>query len=698
MEINFSTSSVKNFITNPNRQQQAVKIGKVALYILTAAEGPYATYAAFIQKASSICFNASQVYTNYGKDKAAVLHHLKELGLNVIFIAIEALNNQICMLVIDIYEIGSLTSVFVSEVRHCQLKCLLTLGHIGITCFSIYARMVPSPENIVINVVLKISVDIGKSLNAFYHKEWIEGLGFIAAAGVRGHVNQEHFRYMHRKWTVLNDPQFEKLLARVKLAQDTEFLKNHPMENLREAIENGSEIYTLENGDVMNLGANFSNMGGETVKDMRLTGRIRKLDDGELIELRFKLTRVARERLDTLMGEYKAYNQDQLNEFLRFAGVAQKLNITTKPYFLYVNEKGVDIKEEVGSFRSHEFEWEGLGTVNFGERNTINGLYKNVSASIDGNGTAKDMHMLLSMSGMHQAMVPSTSQQLLRWKIGLLFRTFHPSKAIPFQRSAEFFDLPIPEFIKKITAIEPKMQKTILEKVPQMKQEEVRPGWFEWTIPGLSQEVADAGGRYLFHRVGMGSTMTVQERVVNMLKMGMLSTASRFESGKFIEGMSSYEDIETGGCDYIFTRMGTTKDIHRDAAVDMPEYYEGATFLISLDCLNRGSYQYHDDQWGEKGNSHAYLNHENIVEFSKNQNQFPTWGNEVMLNQTVTMKDVKAIVFPSTKKKNALIAALDKEGLLTVRDGVKYFKDTPVEKFIFSQKQIDEALNAVAIV
>jgi hypothetical protein len=687
MLVSEKINSSWTYIQKSEAVAATVKVASVALYVLKASQTPLAATVTQVESLGKMVAHSIKIFHTNSNQEA--FFHLGSAGMHAVIILSQLFEHQIVILLFEIKEISLLTLELGRNFGSWSM--FSTLGQIGITGFSIYVRFVPTPETIVISVVLHIASEIGKSFNALYNCQWLDGIGFIAAAGVRGYTNKHHFEYIQHKWTVLNQSDFQKVWARIQQGRDTEFLKDHPMEHLREAIEKDSEIYSVnDQGDLMNLGANFSNLGGSLVKDMRLTGRIRKLKDHELIELRFKLTRIAREKFDEILAEYKTYDPHKLNEFLQFAGVNQKLSISQKPYTLYTNEKGID-KPHLYSYQTHALELEGLGTVQAGAASKVNGLYKNVSASIDGNSTAQDMHMLLSLAGMGQAMVPSTTSEILRWKMGMLFRTFYPSEAIAFQRTPDFFSTTLEEFQETIQTKVPKMKAIYEERLPLMSQQEIRPGWLEWTIPGLSHEVAQSGGSFLVHQVNGDYNFPTTNRLVNMLKMGLLSTTSRFEGGQFIEGMSSDADITTGGCDSVFTRLKTKSEIALGVERAFSHFYGGASIVLSLECLDRGSYQFHYDEYGEKGNAHAYLTHDNPITFAAKQSALPTDSNEVMLNQTITPKHIKAIVVNSQYEKLALISKMEKEGLVSTHNGKKFFLEKALEDFIYTVAEVKYA-------
>lgn len=669
------------------------RIYDTALYVLIASEGPIASYAIRAQNLLLCTYHLRQIVIHQ-KNDLQILNEVKNIGIHTLHLTIDLLSHPVSILYLDGKELIDLTRQFICEISSCNIEFLGTLGQITITIVSIYAKFVPSPEIIVISITLKIARDLGKSFNAFYNGKFIEGIGFIAAAAVRGHVHEKDYRYIHHKWKVLSDPKFTIVWARINEGKNTDFLKGHPMEDLRKAIEDGSEIHLLDDqGNVMNLGAHFSNIGGELVKDMHLTGRIRKLSHHELIELRFKVTRVYRERVQAVINEYKNYNPEKINEFLRLAGVAEGVAVTVKPFQFYQSKKGGDIQKEVAdAFLAHDITFEGLGNIQIGKLHTIHGLYKNVTASVDGNAEAKDMHMLLSLAGMGQAIVPSTPEEITRMKIGILYRTFYPTNAIALQRTPSFFELPLEKLVDKMVQTEPKMKTIIKNKLPFMTQDEIQKGWLKWKVPGLSDEVVKAGGMFLAHEIY--GNIDIGERVASILKMGLLSTMVRFDSGQSaIQGLSSISDIVSGGADTVFTRLKTAEELQREGRLEI-DSSNGISFLIGFDSLE-GCYQYHTDNYGNKGDD--YLKHDDILTFTKTQKDNPTFGNEVMLPHTVTPNHFHAIVVSSQTRKELLVESLRKQGLISDQNGVEYCNGKELDSFIITADESAALINKLTL-
>lgn len=681
--------SAKNTFVKVVESEQTKRIAKTAFYVLIATEGPLAAFAVKAEKLVQMGHNL----------------HRREwvlLAKNGFDLVIDCVSHPIFMIIRDGYQIGDYSIQFVKQARNLDPYALLTLTRIGITTLSIVSRVMPSPEIIVVTAVIKISLDIGQAFNAFIKGEIIEGIGFVAAAGVRGCNNQDHFRYVHRKWEVLTHSKYQKVWQRIQEGRDIDFLKGHPMEELRQAIEEGSEFYVIDqDGNRVNMGANFSDLGEGMVKDMLLTGRVHKLKDGEQIVVNFKLTKVFRERIQEVVNEYKDYDQAELAEFLHYAGVMGGMKITKDTYKMVMNGEW---KEVYSSYKADNLHFSELGRVQLGADAHVHGLYKNVTAVVAGDADVQDLHMLLSLSGMGRAMRPSSTSDILRLQLGTLYRTFYPTKGIKLQRTEAFFDMPVEQLQQHIIKQEPGMAAVIENRLPEMKQVEVRKGWKQWTIPGRGDDVKKAGGAFLTHLVtGAKSSvndMQDMDNVASMLESGMASTNNRFENGMKVTGWGSYNDMKTGGSNAVFTRLYTQNKLKLAKGYPFlaANQVQGTTICLSLDSIDRGSYQFPHNNYGSKGDNYAYATHDDAVTFAQKQNVYNTPYNEVMLNQCVPASEIRSIIVPTAEKKAYLIGVLDKKGLIEVRNGHQYLKSsqTDVNELIYTKNDTIKAFEHAA--
>lgn len=118
---------------------------------------------------------------------------------------------------------------------------------------------------------------------------------------------------------------------------------------------------------------------------------------------------------------------------------------------------------------------------------------------------------------------------------------------------------------------------------------EAAPGHVSVIVPGQSEAYARRGVRALFHTMGNAETFAF------IAKDGaLMSTKDRLQVGKVFRGMSSDEDLRSGGADFVFTRQVTS-------AIGNPNSYEmrGGAIIFKADVLDRADwYAYSGDQYG----------------------------------------------------------------------------------------------------
>ncbi|MEE2904356.1 MAG: hypothetical protein VYC39_18650, partial [Myxococcota bacterium] len=105
-------------------------------------------------------------------------------------------------------------------------------------------------------------------------------------------------------------------------------------------------------------------------------------------------------------------------------------------------------------------------------------------------------------------------------------------------------------------------------RLDNMEYAEVFSGHFTVIDPMQSQEMAQAGARYLY------STLGNAEHVLSILQTGQKSSMQRYFEGAIINGMSTNSDFATGGAVGVFARVVTQDSIYENRA------WTGRTFKL----------------------------------------------------------------------------------------------------------------------
>ncbi len=577
---------------------------------------------------------------------------------------------------------------------------------IATTSLSLVSKLFPSPELIVLSVSIRIISELGQ---AYKEEGWIESIGCVATAIALGYNNQEHFRFVHHKWTVLSDPKYADLWRSIEegkkfpedspLASETNetlcqkvekdsLPEGSPLaptgnETLNDTVAKTSTTYHDAKLGKVDLGANYSNIGGDQVKGMVVNCRVKPMDGEKMTEVNFKVTHVFRKTLGENVQKFESYG-DGLNEFLDYAGVAKSAQFSTG-YFAYAVQNGDEYKVDWSSptiGQTKVVQVNGLGKFELGDQSNVTALYNRVRVNMPENSTAQDLHMLLCLFGLNQALKPSTPDQILRMKMGILFRTFYPTQGTKLEHTSTYFDLSTDELKKKMIDLAPGMKTHFKNELSKMKQEEILPGYKRWTIPSIAKKAKALGAQALTSQLTSINTWTSSktqikdscETIAGILSIGALSSEERFTAGLPTHGMSSVQDHYTGGSDSVFTRLVTKNPSSGD-------FNYGISFIYSLDTLNTSTYQYHYDEFGTREGT-TYLYRPNIENFVKGQVQNHTWGNEVMIKGGVAPKKVVGVVVPNSEWAEMLKDSMRDRNLITKKGGKEYFHGIPLNEYV----------------
>lgn len=233
------------------------------------------------------------------------------------------------------------------------------------------------------------------------------------------------------------------------------------------------------------------------------------------------------------------------------------------------------------------------------------------------------------------------------------------------------------------------------------------PGHLSVIVPGQSEAYARRGVHALYHTMGNAETFAFIAS-----DGALMSTKDRLQVGKVFRGMSSDEDLRSGGAEFVFTRQVT-------AGVGNPNAYEmrGGAIIFKPDVLDRADwFAYSGDRYGttlagDRGKpseavrevaQRAYQALKDKGDASVQGQDFDTWfnakiqsqvdhreniylprpvgrhqvrettgsGNETMLEGTIPLSQMERFIVPNQEAKDKVLAKLKAVGIAEI-NGVK---------------------------
>ncbi len=227
--------------------------------------------------------------------------------------------------------------------------------------------------------------------------------------------------------------------------------------------------------------------------------------------------------------------------------------------------------------------------------------------------------------------------------------------------------------------------------LPKLELREILPGRMRYNVIGLADELREQGAKNLTCAL-TGAWFDQEEqlaRTASILKMGFLSTETRILGNISQHGLSNTL-IFSGGADSVFTQLVP------DNSPSFGEYfYPGKVrFLISLDAIESGTYQYHDDDLGVRNpkefgwfDEDHYLNRPNIIDFVNDEHQNFHFDNEVMIKERIPPHLIEGILVQNNDLKLDMMEHLRKTNIIQLdSSGNETILSRPAKDFI----QVDE--------
>jgi len=257
-------------------------------------------------------------------------------------------------------------------------------------------------------------------------------------------------------------------------------------------------------------------------------------------------------------------------------------------------------------------------------------------------------------------------------KIGHLFRCFFPTDAKKFEVTKEFFSLPIESLKSKIVSLVPEMDIIFTRYLDKMSLYQIFPGKYRFKINGLKEDLKELGAYGLSSAI-FGENLT--ERVISILKMGMIAAEIRDAHNLNSPGLSSEIDKWSGGSDSVFTQMITEST----QSYDNLAYQSNIRILFDLEVIETGTYQYSIDILGlrrrdyygaydlslgifdftdsiQQEHTISYMGHEIIIEDS--------YAHELMVKERISPNWIKGLVVKNELIKKELVQALNQANML----------------------------------
>lgn len=204
------------------------------------------------------------------------------------------------------------------------------------------------------------------------------------------------------------------------------------------------------------------------------------------------------------------------------------------------------------------------------------------------------------------------------------------------------------------------------KRIAGVQLRKIAEGYATYYDPETVKAMKQAGAEYVW------SGVRSSESVIAIVKSGgMASTNRRCQSGVRIGGSSPEDDMESGGADSVFTRLGIKNGARFNSSFCGGPY----RIIYDVDVLGRTDWYAHTyDNFGRTRPSDmaARLS---PVDFVKRMKQHYESDNEIMFRQAIPTSSFTGIVCETAKDRAELIAKFQAEG-------VKEINGTPLEKFI----------------
>ena len=539
--------------------------------------------------------------------------------------------------------------------------------------------------------LLQVAVNFSQAQKELAQGNYLEAAAKIGMGCIRLHQTNGYAEQIQRRNRFFALQTYASFIRRSLKAREVRHLLENPLADFKGKLGEQS-------GDI-DFGTHFHGFGQELVKGANLTFRTRLIDGQEMTELDFKVNHVFREKIEGVIQELSQFNQAEMNEILQLTQSHGKGIRVEQNQLLPLGDGSMGPATKISL--------DGLGSIFIGATDQLPTMYNRVVVQMDAGKNVYDFHELMTLVDLDQSFHTSSTQDIERLKIGQLFRVFQPQEAILFERSEEFFNLPLDQLKERIIQKAPAMKTIFDEHLAQMRAGEIVPGKVRYQIDGLAEKAYEHGARGLTAAItGAYTDQALFERVASMLDVGMLSTELRRQANINANGMSPGFDFYSGGADSVFTQLITEKNCREEMPFNDLNYTSKIRFLISLEALESGTYQYFDDLFGNRhidsswGDS--YSSRPGILDFVDGLQNAPKspyhWsstysGHEVMLKERVDPSFFTKIVVANEATRSGLMDYLRERQLIQLNGaGQEMILGAKADQFITVAKQAREEL------
>ncbi len=527
-----------------------------------------------------------------------------------------------------------------------------------------------------------LSLVLQGALNAYQARhEWNDGnkpeaFAKLLMSLIRAYQGRQHWALIQRRNQLLADPVTQQLALMVKQGKKVESLLSSPLSQLTNKILEKAVVLEDAEGKKYEFGSHFHGFGKGIVKGGNLCFRKKTIDGREILELDFKINYAFRDQLEGAIFKLISMSSK---------GPASEILALT-----HSNTTGIEVTRgyaEMGGFskEAHRLDFKGIGSIFVGYNSSIVGMYNRVIVQVFSECNLFQLHEMLSFVQLEDVLQIFNTEDLERLKLGILFRMFFPKEATPFERTLQFFKLPISELKSEMFKRAPIFQEAFNRYYPRMTSYETLPGRIRYGINNFGKVCEKLGAKALMSSISLYSTRDIAglNRIASILKMGMLSTELRFGNSVNVNGLSSDTDLGTGGSDSIFTQLVPANYFTTSPITQPFVYFRGVAITYDLDILGTGTYQYHNDSFGVRGRSSLYSNRPNIFDFIARERQSLRIGNEVMVKDRIPPSRITSILVSDDELRENLTVHLRTLGLIQQGpDGKEMINNTPLDQFI----------------
>lgn len=541
-------------------------------------------------------------------------------------------------------------------------------------CLELGIMVTGSLELVLASCFIRGSINFNQAKKEYNGKRrWLEIVSNTLLGVVQTSKAKKQYSLIQRRNFLYAIEEYKNLIARLDKGKNIEHLLDHPLAGLACKVDEQKIVFVDPDGNEYDFGTNFFGNGEGLVKGMNI--RFKKQEDK--LELDFKVNHVFRDKIQEKIENLESFkNKDDLNDLLKFSKV---------------NAEGISIEKTELNFQKHgrlgptyQITLDGLGKIFIGATDKYLNQYDRVCIQMEEGKNLFDFHQILTVLDLDTALKQSAIEDVNRMKMGQLFRILHPTKATLFERTEEFFNLPIEELRNKMVELEPKMSQDFEKYLHRMELREIMPGRMRFAINGLADELRELGALGLTAATTGAETKNESYKRVDLIlsQTGMLATEIRHSNGVSQEGLANDLNHKTGGSVSVFTQLVTDKVRSFDDF--MYHGWGNVSVLFSLEALETGTYQYHDDSFGYRRledkwrwTKEKYLDREDIFTFVKNETDdpyesfeffghtfdwFKFFGNEVMIKERIGPEYITGFVVDNESNKRNLIEHLKKSG------------------------------------